>query len=277
MNYRADEVIKEAKTLLDSKGVTHYNDTIFLLEKVLGRKVSFLKDITLTDNEYKEFCALVDRRAEHEPMDSLLGSTEFMGIDIPFSTATLSPRQETEIMVDNIIKENKDRIGLKVLDLCSGSGCIGMAIAKYLGAEVTCVDLSKDAITVAKATAGRNNIRVNFIESDLFENVQGSYDIIVTNPPYIPTSDCEELEREVKEYDPLLALDGGEDGLDLVRRISEDSINYLNDKGLIYIEYGIGQTDAIVKLFEKNFDSIEIVKDYSGIDRYIKARKRDLC
>ena len=163
MNYRADEVIKEAKTLLDSKGVTHYNDTIFLLEKVLGRKVSFLKDIMLTDNEYKEFCALVDRRAEHEPMDSLLGSTEFMGIDIPFSTATLSPRQETEIMVDNIIKENKDRIGLKVLDLCSGSGCIGMAIAKYLGAEVTCVDLSKDAITVAKATAGRNNIGVAFV------------------------------------------------------------------------------------------------------------------
>ena len=180
-------------------------------------------------------------------------------------------------MVDNIIKENKDRIGLKVLDLCSGSGCIGMAIAKYLGAEVTCVDLSKDAIVVAKATAEKNNIKVTFVESDLFENVQGSYDIIVTNPPYIPTRDCEELEMEVKEYDPLLALDGGEDGLDLVRRISEDSINYLNDKGLIYMEYGIGQTDAIVKLFEKNFDSIEIVKDYSGMDRYIKARKRDLC
>ena len=277
MNYRADEVIKEAKTLLDSKGVTHYNDTIFLLEKVLGRKVSFLKDITLTDNEYKEFCALVVRRAEHEPMDSLLGGTEFMGIDIPFSTATLSPRQETEIMVDNIIKENKDKTELRVLDLCSGSGCIGLSIAKYLGADVTCVDLSKDAIAVAKATADKNNIKVNFVESDLFENVTGTYDIIVTNPPYIPTSDCEELEREVKEYDPLLALDGGEDGLDLVRRICEDSINYLNEQGLIYMEYGIGQTEAIVKLFEKNFDSIEIVKDYSGIDRYIKARKRDLC
>ena len=277
MNYSANEVIKEAKTLLDSKGVTHYNDTIFLLEKVLGRKVPFLKDIMLTDNEYKEFCALVARRAEHEPMDSLLGSTEFMGIDIPFSTATLSPRQETEIMVDNIIKENKDRTELRVLDLCSGSGCIGLSIAKYLGADITCVDLSKEALAVAKDTADKNNIKVNFVESDLFENVQGSYDIIVTNPPYIPTSDCEELEREVQEYDPLLALDGGEDGLDLVRRICEDSINYLNEQGLIYMEYGIGQTEAIVKLFEKNFDSIEIVKDYSGIDRYIKARKRDLC
>ena len=277
MNYRADEVVKEAKKFLDGAGITHHNDTGFLLDKVMGKRVSFRDNVMLDEDRYNYYWYLVCRRAEHEPMDSLLGHTEFMGIDIPFSEVTLSPRQETEIMVFNIINENKSRANLKVLDLCSGSGCIGLAIAKHLEAEVTCVDLSSDAIMVAKSTANKNNIKVDFVKSDLFENVTGTYDIIISNPPYIPSSDCNYLEKEVRDFDPLLALDGGEDGLDLIRRISEDAPNYLNDNGLIYMEYGIGQTDDIVKLFEKGFDNIEIVKDYSGIDRYIKARKRDLC
>ena len=277
MNYKADEVIKEAKTLLDSKGITHYNDTVFLLEKVMGRRVSLLDSVVLTQDEYDSFMSLVRRRAEHESMDSLMGFTEFLGINIPFSTATLSPRQETEIMVDNIINENRSRTNLKVLDLCSGSGCIGLAIAKHLKADVTCVDISSEALAVAQKTAKENGIKVTFVESDLFDKITDTYDIIVSNPPYIPTSDCNDLEKEVLAYDPLLALDGGQDGLDLVRRISEESVNYLAPNGLIYMEYGINQTDDIVALFEKHFDNIEIVKDYSGIDRYIKARKRDLC
>ena len=277
MNYKADEVIKEAKTLLDSKGITHYNDTVFLLEKVMGRRVSLLDSVVLTQDEYDSFMSLVRRRAEHESMDSLMGFTEFLGINIPFSTATLSPRQETEIMIDNIINENRSRTNLKVLDLCSGSGCIGLAIAKHLKADVTCVDISSEALAVAQKTAKDNDINVTFVESDLFDKITDTYDIIVSNPPYIPTSDCNDLEKEVLAYDPLLALDGGQDGLDLVRRISEESVNYLAPNGLIYMEYGINQTEDIFALFEKHFDNIEIVKDYSGIDRYIKARKRDLC
>jgi release factor glutamine methyltransferase len=277
MNYRADEAIKDAETLLDSKGVTHYNDTMFLLENVLGKKVSLLDNVVLSEEEYNSFMALVKRRAEHEPMDSLLGFTEFMGIDIPFSNATLSPRQETEIMVDNILREHKGRINLKVLDLCSGSGCIGLAIAKHLKATVTLVDISSKAISVAKNTAEINNVAVEIIESDLFEKVDGKYDIIVTNPPYIPSDDCLSLEKEVVDYDPMLALDGGQDGLDLIRKIVKDSPNHLNKNGLIYMEYGIGQTEDIRPLLKSSFDNIEIVKDYSGIDRYIKGRKRDLC
>ncbi len=277
MDYRADEAIRDAKALLDREGVTHYNDTIFLLEKVLGERISLLEGVMLNREQYDSFWSLVRRRAEHEPMDSLLGYTEFMGIVVPFSTATLSPRQETEIMVDNIIKENRNRKDLKVLDLCSGSGCIGLSIAKHLGADVTCVDLSSEALDIARETADKNGIRVTFVKSDLFENVTGTYDIIVTNPPYIPTSDCYTLEKEVRDFDPILALDGGEDGLDLISRICDDSVNYLNRDGLIYMEYGIGQTQEIVRMFEKNFSNIEVVKDYSGIDRYIKARKRDLC
>lgn len=277
MNYKATAVVKAAKDILNSKGVTNYNDTVFLLEKVLGKKCSILDSIELNEQEYAEYMELISRRSEHEPMDSLMGYTEFLGLTIPFSQDTLSPRQETEIMVDNIIRENKGRDNLSVLDLCSGSGCIGLAIAKHLGAAVTIVDISAAAIAVAEQNAKLNNVSVNIVSSDLFENVEGKYDIIVTNPPYIPSRDCLTLEKEVVEYDPILALDGGQDGLDLIRKIVKDSPNYLNKDGLIYMEYGIGQTEQIKRLFEIDFDNIEIVKDYSGIDRYIKGRKRDLC
>ena len=277
MNYKATAVVKAAKDILNSKGVTNYNDTVFLLEKVLGKKCSILDSIELNEQEYAEYMELISRRSEHEPMDSLMGYTEFMGLTIPFSQDTLSPRQETEIMVDNIIRENKGRDNLTVLDLCSGSGCIGLAIAKHLGAAVTIVDISAAAIAVAEQNAKLNNVSVNIISSDLFENVEGKYDIIVTNPPYIPSRDCLTLEKEVVDYDPILALDGGQDGLDLIRKSVKDSPNYLNKNGLIYMEYGIGQTEQIKRLFEIDFDNIEIVKDYSGIDRYIKGRKRDLC
>ena len=277
MNYNATAVIKTAREILDSKGITHYNDTVFLLEKVLGKKCSVLSNIELSEAEYNEYMSLISRRAEHESMDSLMGYTEFMGLVVPFSQDTLSPRQETEIMVDNIIRENKGRDNLTVLDLCSGSGCIGLAIAKHLKATVTLVDISSKAISVAKNTAEINNVAVEIIESDLFEKVDGKYDIIVTNPPYIPSEDCLSLEKEVIDYDPMLALDGGQDGLDLIRKIVKDSPNHLNKNGLIYMEYGIGQTEDIRPLLKSSFDNIEIVKDYSGIDRYIKGRKRDLC
>ena len=277
MNYKAIDVVKSARALLDSKGVTHHNDTIFLLEKVLGHKCSIIDNILLDEQEYACYQDLISRRAEHEPMDSIMGFTDFLGLTIPFSVNTLTPRQETEIMVDNIIKENKSRNNLKVLDMCTGSGCIGLAIAKHLNADTTLVDISCKALAIAENNAKLNNISVQLVASDLFDNIVDKYDIIVTNPPYIPSNDCLSLEREVIEYDPILALDGGEDGLDLVRRIIEDAPKHLKSNGLIYLEFGIGQTKVIKSLFEKFFDNVEIVKDYSGIDRYIKGRKRDLC
>ena len=277
MNYNASTVVKTAKELLDSRGITHYNDTIFLLEKILNRPCSVLENIELNEQQYSDYMSLIHRRAEHEPMDSLMGYTEFLGLIIPFSVDTLSPRQETEIMIDSIIKENKNRSNLKVLDLCSGSGCIGLAIAKHLSAKVTLVDVSPEALAVAKKNSQLNNIDVEIIKSNLFENIKEKFDIIITNPPYIPSADCLKLEKEVKDYDPLLALDGGFDGLDIIRKIIKIAPDYLKKDGLIYMEYGIGQSEDIRVLFEPYYDNIEIVKDYSGIDRYIKGRKRDLC
>lgn len=277
MNYKASTVVKTAKELLDRRGITHYNDTIFLLEKVLNKACPVLDNIELNEQQYSDYMLLISRRAEHEPMDSLMGYTEFLGLIIPFSTDTLSPRQETEIMVDSIIRENKNRSNLKVLDLCSGSGCIGLAIAKHLSAKVTLVDVLSEALTIAEQNAKLNNVEVEIIKSNLFENIKEKFDIIITNPPYIPSADCLKLEKEVKDYDPLLALDGGFDGLDIIRKIIKIAPDYLKKDGLIYMEYGIGQSEDIRVLFEPYYDNIEIVKDYSGIDRYIKGRKRDLC
>ncbi len=273
MQYKASEVVSRAKNILDRAGITHYNDTVFLLEKVLDRKCGLLQDIILSEDQYTEYVSLINRRSAHEPLDSLIGYTEFLGLNIPYHRETLSPRQETEIMVDNIIKENSDIPNLKILDLCTGSGCIGIALAKYLRADVTLADISDEALSVASENARLNNTNVKLVQGNLFENISDQFDIIVTNPPYIPSKDIVGLEQEVLEFDPLLALDGGHDGLDLVRQIISNSPSYLKEGGLIYIEYGIGQTQDIVNLMTTDFDSIEVVKDYSGIERYIKARK----
>jgi len=273
MQYNITEVLSSArKTLLDSGVVGR--DAEFLLEKVLGRKINSFADFYLSDEQFAEFMALVARRSNRESMDSIYGYTEFLGNKILFNKNTLSPRQETEIMTDAIIMENKQRKGLQVLDMCSGSGCIGLALSKYLDADVTLADISIDALESSQQNARLNNINVKFVESDLFENIDGEFDIIVSNPPYIPTNDLDNLETEVVKYDPMLALDGGIDGLDFYRRLSVEMSNHLRDGGLVYLEFGIYQADDIVKMLKPYFDSIEVKKDYSGIDRYIKARKR---
>lgn len=273
MQYIIRDVLTEAKRRLDEAEINHHRDAEFILESVVGYKVNITDSMRISEEQYNQYFNLITRRAKHEPLDSIIGYTEFMGLSIPFNRNTLTPRQETEIMVDNIIRENSSKVNLKILDLCSGSGCIGLALKKYLNAEVTLVDIDKTTLDIARNNAKINNINVTFLESDLFENVAYKYDIIVSNPPYIPTIDCKSLEKEVIDYDPLLALDGGNTGLDIIRRISNSICNYLNDDGLFYMEFGINQADEIVEIFAKNFD-IEVVKDYSGIERYIKARKK---
>jgi release factor glutamine methyltransferase len=274
MGYIISEVLSKAKVRLKDHGFAESRDAEFLLEEVLGRKVLCFDNSEITNEQNEKFEAFLSRRLIHEPMDSIIGYTEFMGLKIPFSKYALTPRQETEIMVDRIVSDNAGRKNLKIMDLCSGSGCIGISLAKHLGADVTLVDISTEALKVSEQNARLNHIKVKTICSDLFENVEGVFDIIVSNPPYIPTKDLRDLELEVKDYDPILALDGGEDGLDFYRKIVEKLKYYLNDYGLIYMEFGVFQSEEIVKLLTPDFDNIEVVKDYSGIDRYIKARKK---
>jgi len=273
MKYRALDILQEAKQILQDNNILSNRDEWFLLEHTIGTRLNSNMDMQISEEQYNEFMSFVRRRALNEPMDSIIGYTEFLGLRVPFSVHTLTPRQETEIMVDAIIRENSLYKNLKVLDMCCGSGCIGVALSKNLEAEVTLVDISPDALDCSNQLAIEAGANVQIIESNLFDNVQGKFDIIVSNPPYIPSSELDMLEIEVKEYDPILALDGGVDGLDFYRKLVRGLDEHLNVGGRFYFEFGINQGGAILKMLEGKFEDLEIVKDYSGIERYIKGKK----
>ena len=176
-------------------------------------------------------------------------------------------------MVEEVIHEIQNRaVKLKVLDLCTGSGCIAITIAKNTDAKVYAVDISEAALTVAKKNATTHNANVKFINSDLFNNLKKEkFDIIISNPPYIRSKDILALEDEVKKNDPLISLDGGEDGLYFYREIAKSAPKYLNKNGKIFLEIGINEAKSVKKLLQNNFENIKIKKDYSGIDRVVIA------
>lgn len=268
----------EARKKLKENGVVGYNSNAeFLLAEILDTSRSEILTKNLSDEQYEQFLKLVDRRCNHEPMDSLLGYTDFLGLKIPFSKDTLTPRQETEILADRLVsdlkKVLKENSNIRVLDLCSGSGCIGLALKYHLPLNVTLADISVKALEMSRVTAEKYNLKVNFIQSDLFSNIYGVYDIIICNPPYVKTGDISTLEKEVLFYDPITALDGGEDGLDFYRRLSTEVLSHLSADGTLYLEVGMGESKAVSKMFAKDFD-IEIIKDYSGIERFLKARRK---
>ncbi|MBU1727090.1 MAG: peptide chain release factor N(5)-glutamine methyltransferase [Candidatus Omnitrophica bacterium] len=222
--------------------------------------------------------SVLKRRISGEPIQYILGNTEFMGLDFKVTPDVLIPRQETEVLVEAVISWAGKATSLNILDLGTGSGCIAISLAKFIPwANITAVDFSDNALAVAKENAQSNKVDVDFKRSDLFEVFSLSpvtYDLIVSNPPYVASLEIERLQREVK-YEPLVALDGGADGLDFYRRIINDSPSFLKDGGLLVVEMGFGQREAIERIFAEsgNFEIIEVAKDYSGIERVIAGRK----
>lgn len=220
----------------------------------------------------KEIVRIADERLTGRPLWYIIGDTNFCGYTIKVDERVLIPRPETEemaMMVAACVEEEGS-----VLDLCTGSGAIAIAVKKELEkrgvtAKVTATDISDDALALAKENAEANDADILFIKSDLFNRIRGRFDVIVTNPPYIPTADLENLQREVRDYEPKLALDGGEDGLDYYRRIAADAPKYLNRGGVLIMEVGIGEAQEIVRMFRSNTYAM-IVKDFNGIDRYVK-------
>lgn len=204
------------------------------------------------------------------PLQYLLGKAPFYGMELKVNENVLIPRFDTEILVERAIKEIGDK-NLKVLDVCTGSGAIAIAIKKNTNAEVSASDISPLALEVAKENAVNQSAEITFIESDLFEKINEKYDLIVINPPYIPTLDIEGLDGEVKDYEPRLALDGGADGMDIYRKIASSYDNHLNDGGMLIMEIGIGQSESIQELF----GSVEFIKDYNNppVDRVAIVKK----
>ncbi len=212
------------------------------------------------------------QRLEGAPLWYITGDAEFYGYTFKVDSRVLIPRPETEELCEYALSLIKD--GDSVLDLCTGSGAIAVTLAKKSSATVYASDISEGALELASQNAELNQASVQFIHSNLFENMEGKFNLIVSNPPYIPTADIQQLDKEVKDYEPILALDGGADGLDFYRLIAKNASEYLEDGGLLLMEFGIGQAQDIANLLEESFTEIEIKKDISGKERIIKARKR---
>ncbi len=247
------------------------------------------KDKFLDKPQSSFVSAALKRRMRGEPMQYILGKTEFMGLEFKLTPDVLIPRPETEIMVEKAIEiaRSSELIAYSILDIGTGSGCIAVSLAKFIkDAKVTAVDISKAALGIAKQNALLNNVRVDFLESDLFSNQelraaclsgrQASYELIISNPPYVPTAEIEELQAELK-YEPRIALNGGKDGLDFHRRLAKEAHMYLKDGGFLIIEMGYNQKEDIKNIFQKsgNFEIIELIKDYNNIDRAVVAKKRE--
>jgi release factor glutamine methyltransferase len=226
-------------------------------------------DEDLLEEQVSEYENTLKKRAEHVPLQYIVGETEFMGLKFKVNSNVLIPRQDTETLVEEALKVVKP--GMKVLDLCTGSGCIIISILHNVSeVEGYAIDISKQALLVAKENAKLNEVQVMFERSDLFDNVTGTFDVIVSNPPYIRTEEIAKLMPEVSHFEPIEALDGKEDGLYFYRRIIEQCREYLNPQGKILFEIGYDQGEEVSSLLrEAGFYGVQIIKDLAHNDRVV--------
>lgn len=275
------KIYKDGEKFLCESGIEEYSiDAWILLEFVTGiSRAKYLCDpsMEIDEDEALRYCELMDQRAKRIPLQHITGEQEFMGYTFKVNEHVLIPRQDTEVLVEEAIKFL--RPGKSVLDMCTGSGCILLSLLK-MGTEKyymrnikgTAVDISDEALKVATYNAKVLGVDVEFIQSDLFENVTGKYDILVSNPPYIRTSVIEGLQEEVRLYDPFIALDGKEDGLYFYRKIVEVCVNYLNKKAMVLFEIGHDQGEYVSNLLkDAGFSNVWVKKDLAGLDRVVIA------
>ena len=226
-------------------------------------------DDEITKEQLGEYEWALKKRSEHIPLQYIVGETEFMGLPFKVNSSVLIPRQDTETLVEEALKVAKP--GMKVLDMCTGSGCIIISIL-YHGKELEgyASDISRHAINVAKENAKLNQVAVSFETGDLFDHIKGKYDIIVSNPPYIRTEEIAKLMPEVQNFEPYDALDGKEDGLFFYRKIVEQAGDYLNPGGHLLFEIGHDQgTDVSDLMVQAGFKDVRVIKDLAGNDRVV--------
>lgn len=227
-------------------------------------------DQEIEDEKMQDFLQLIEKRAVHIPLQHLTGEQNFMGLDFLVNEHVLIPRQDTEILVEEIMRDLHD--GIRILDMCTGSGCILLSLLHYSNdCSGVGVDVSEDALAVARQNADRlAEKQAVFIQSDLFEKVEGSFDLIVSNPPYIISQEIAGLMPEVREHEPHLALDGKDDGLHFYREIIKGAMPHLKRGGQLFFEIGYDQGEAVQALLAANgYTEIAVVKDYAGLDRVV--------
>lgn len=249
-------------------------DARLLLEEVCGTNRNDLlvheKNPVLEEN-YNCYVNYIEKRSQHIPLQHILGYQEFMGLHFVVTPDVLIPRQDTETLVEEVMRFLHD--GMRILDVCTGSGCILLSLLKYSNdCKGTGCDLSEKAVSVAEENARALGISAEFVQSDLFENIRGRYEIIVSNPPYIASEEIPALMEEVREYDPLMALDGGKDGLYFYREIIKQAGDYLYPGGMLFFEIGCGQAaDVSGYMRQAGYQDITICKDLSGLDRVVSG------
>lgn len=257
-----EEAALDARLLLEAVCGTDRNDLLVHGEQPVAPEAE------------EKYLNWIRQRAEHIPLQQLTGEQGFMGLTFSVNEHVLIPRQDTEILVEEVLKELHD--GMRVLDMCTGSGCILLSLLHYSNdCEGLGVDLSAEALEVA----GRNVLKVltpekaehaHFLQSDLFEKVEGKFEIIVSNPPYIASAEVEKLMPEVRDHEPRMALDGTENGLYFYRRIIEEAGKHLVSSGMLFFEIGYDQGQAVSELMRtEGYCDVQVVQDYAGLDRVV--------
>lgn len=252
-------------------------DAWLLLEHVSGISRSWYfvhEDDEISQEDMEKYQRLIEQRGKHIPLQQLTKEAYFYGMKFFVNENVLIPRQDTEILVEQVLNLSKGKENLKLLDMCTGSGCILLALLSNLKqASGTGVDLSEKALEVAQRNGRELGIEVSWIQSNLFDKVSGSYDIIVSNPPYIETSVIEGLMDEVKLYEPRMALDGTEDGLFFYRKITAQAGEYLNNNGILAFEIGYNQGEAVSGFMKENgYKEVQVLQDLAGLDRVVTGR-----
>ena len=252
-------------------------DAWLLLEYVSGISRSWYfihEDEEISEDDIEEYQILIEQRGKHIPLQQLTKEAYFYGMKFFVNENVLIPRQDTEVLVEQVLSLSKGKENLKLLDMCTGSGCILLALlANLKQASGTGVDLSEKALEVAQRNGEELGIEVSWVQSDLFDKVSGSYDIIVSNPPYIETSVIEGLMDEVKLYEPRMALDGTEDGLFFYREITMQAGKYLKNNGILAFEIGYNQGKAVSEFMKENgYKEVQVLQDLAGLDRVVTGR-----
>ena len=269
---------------LKEVGIEEYSlDAWYLFERAFGisRMRYLMCSVEKADpsvDGLEEYAKAIERRATREPLQHILGNQEFMGLEFYVNRHVLIPRQDTETLVETVLEAHKEK-QLSVLDMCTGSGCIAISLAKLGGYEsVDAADISAEALKVAERNAETiaGPGAVKFRHSDLFgafDPVQDRYDVIVSNPPYIPSEVIEGLEPEVRDFEPRNALDGTEDGLFFYRKLAEECGSFLKENGAVYFEIGHDQGEAVANLLTAHgFKDTKVIKDLAGNDRVVCGR-----